>query len=712
MPLLPHHTRLVLLLLSALLVLSALPAAAGRRSVRRHGKVLEDIFSLSDTIGRKAWHYTAQYYYRGAVDLRKKNIVIISTSNRRYYMKGGRELLTEVVGDVDYHAPNTTTRKVRHINSAVGDYDVDHGYIMDFFNLNIHGPYLLGDHILSPLRRRNAYWYRYRCDSVRGAMVYFSFKRKRRNMQLVDGHFAYDKARHRITTITFRGRYNFISFNETVTMGTEGWEQYWPKHVDMDFRYWYYGNDFRGRTAYTLNYTTLDPAFTMLSRRDGGHDLTEYYALSLDTVPALRDSSFIAAHRPVPLTADDRRIYDEHRPVARDTVAVVAQDTTLRRRSTPQWIRTLGTIGEYFFKDYDIMATNYRRLRIRSPQFIYHGSRGVSYRQDVEYTRYMTGGRWWSIAPRGSYFFKTHELTARLRSQLLFAPRHQGSVTFEGGIQNITASDELMAFNKIIANGTDTVRSLDFKDYYCHIDVSREIINGLDISAGIVMHHRRPLGFARDHREELGLRRRYRSFAPRITVTYTPGQYYYRAGNRKIVTGSAWPTFTLNYERGFKNILGSTSKYEKWEAMASHGFVVTPMHRLIWKVGGGMFTNKAAGDFVQYEYFNNGITAYNWDDDRSGVFQLLDQKYYNNSYHYLRGHLVLESPMIILGNFSTRVVRSERLYVSALMTEGLVPYLEFGYGVSNELLDVSFFTSYIKGENLKTALKFTLHIFD
>lgn len=125
-----------------------------------------------------------------------------------------------------------------------------------------------------------------------------------------------------------------------------------------------------------------------------------------------------------------------------------------------------------------------------------------------------------------------------------------------------------------------------------------------------------------------------------------------------------------------------------------------------------MFTNRGNTDFVQYEYFNNGITAYNWDDDRSGVFQLLDQKYYNNSYHYLRGHAVIESPMLLLGNLSTRVVRAERLYVNALMTEGLVPYLELGYGVSNELLDISFFASYIEHESIKTGLKFSLHIFD
>lgn len=697
------------ILFMAAVLLATTPCYGRKGIVKRHSKVLEDIFSLSDSVHGKQWHYKGEYYYRGALDLKKKNVIILSTPNRRFYMKGGRELLTEDMGDVDYHQPNLFIRKVRRNYGAVEGYDVAHGYIMDFFNIDIHGPYLLGDHILSPLRRGNAYWYKYRCDSVKGSMVYFSFKRKRRNMQLVDGHFAYDKARHYVTSITFSGRYNFVSFTETVATGTAGRERYWPVRASLSFKYWYYGNDFRGNATYTQRYTTMDDAYTDST---DNHDLTARYALALDTTRVVRDSAYVASHRPVPLTEQDRRIYTEATARRSAAPADTADITTRRGGRTPEWIKTLGSVGEFFFNDYDIMSTQRNRLRVHSPYIGYSGSRGISYRQDVEYTRYMKQGRQWSITPRATYFFKEGEMTGRLRGELLFQPLHKGKVAFEAGLQHITANSNNLYFIKQNSEGEDVVESLDFTDFYSHIDVSREVSNGLELSAGILMHHRRPRAYAKEHSTELGLKSRYRAFAPRITVTYTPGQDYYRVGQRKVTVGSKWPTFVVDYEKGLKNVLGSTSSYGKWEFTASHGFHFTPLHRLIWKVGGGMFTDKSEGDFVQYEYFNNGITAYNWDDDRGGVFQLLDQKYYNNSYHYLRGHVVVESPMIILGNFSTRVVRSERLYVNALLSEGLVPYLEFGYGVSNELLDVSFFGSYIKDEFIKTGLKFSLHIFD
>jgi len=695
------------LILSLLSLCAVLTCGAKGRS-----ELLQSVFALTDTLSAKHWYYKGSYYYRGAVRLHKKNLVILSNPNRRFYMKDGHDLLTEDMGDMEYYAPNMLTRKIRHTYGSVPGYDVTHGYIMDFFNVNISGAFLLADHILSPLHRKNIIYYRYSCDSVKHHKAYFSFRRKRRNMQLVDGAFVYDMQKGYVCSISFSGRYNFISFTEHVTMGTEGDERFWPQRMDMTYRYWYYGNTFTGNTVCTHNYDVIRRRFFRPKSVTDRHDLTPQYALALDTARAAYDSTFIARHRPIALSRIDSSFYAEAKGNAAPIPISPSDTAPPSRHTTPRWIKQLGHVGEFFFNDYDIMENSYSRLRILSPTPGYSGSNGVTYRQDLEYIRFFSRGRSWSVVPRLSYFFKNSELTGRVRSELLLIPKSNATISFEAGIQKITANSNNLFFIKKDSEGKETVESLDFTDFYTSLDAKRELANGLDASIGIVMHHRRPKGYAKQHHAELMLRDRYRDFAPRLTLTFTPHQYYYRVGDRKVRLHSAWPTFVLNYERGIKGLLGSTNAYERWECMATGGMRLTPVHRLIWKAGGGMFTNRANADFVQYEYFNNGIYAYNWDDDRSGVFQLLDQKYYNNSYHYLRGHAVIESPMLLLGNISTRVIRAERLYVNALLTEGLVPYLEFGYGVSNELLDVSFFSSYIKGESLKTGLKFSLHIFD
>lgn len=698
----PYNRFLITLLLPLCVVLTC--NAKGR------SELLQSVFALTDTLNDKPWYYSGTYYYRGAVRLNRKNLVILSNPNRRFYMKDGKDILTEDMGDVEFYSPNTLTRKLRHTYGSVPGYDVSHGYIMNFFNVTLHGAYLLGDHLLSPLHRKNIIYYRYSCDSIKGNRVFFSFRRKRRNMQLVNGTFVYDLQKDYIQSITFSGRYNFISFREHVVMGNTGDKRYWPKRISMDYDYWYYGNTFTGSTVYTHNYNVIRHKFFRPENITDKYDLTPRYTLALDTTQPKYDSTYIAYHRPLPLTPRDKAFYDEGDGTNRNTTQ--GDSTIATHRGTPRWIKQLGSVGEFFFNDYDLMRNSYSSLRILSPSVGYTGYRGITYRQDLEYTHYMSNGRRWSIVPRVAYSFKRSEPTGRLRSELMLMPRHNGMIAFEAGMQSINANNEMLLYNNKDSEGNETIGALDFTDFYTHLDASREIINGMDLSIGIVMHHRRPKGYAKEHSAELQLRDRYRDFSPRMTLTYTSKQYYYRIGQRKVRTESMWPTFLLNYERGINGFLGSTNSYERWEFMATGGKQLTPVHRLIWKAGGGMFTNKKHADFVQYEFFNNGITAYNWDDDRSGVFQLLDQKYYNNSYHYLRGHAVIESPMLLLGNINTRVIRAERLYINALLTEGLVPYLEFGYGLSNELLDISFFTSYIKGEALKTGLKFNLHIFD
>ena len=710
-PLIHRIPRCLVSLLSALLLLC--PAAvSGKVKDGLCRQMMDSVFTLCDTLAVRDWHYTATYYYRGALTLKKKNAIIISTPNRRFYMKGGRDLLTEDMGEVEYSLPDVFTRKARYTLNAVQDYSVAHGYIMDFFNIKLHGAYLLGNHILSPLCRKNAYCYRYNLESVKGGKARITFRGRSKNMQLVEGTLLYDIRNRYVSHITFSGVYNFITFKQEVTMGSRGEERYWPVRASLSLRYWYYGNVFEGTALYTQRYKTLTRSYTPPVDTRDRHDVTQRYALALDTAAVVTDSAYMAQHRPEPLNEREAEIYARANAEGTQQQPEDTTAQTPRRGTTPRWIKSLGTMGEFFFNDYDIMKTRYSLLRVLSPIIGYSGSRGISYRQDLEYTLNMSNGKQWSVKPRATYYFKEGKLSGNVRSDLLLQPMNKGILTFEAGMQHITANSNNLYFKKDNGSGEDIIESLDFLDFYTHLDASREIVNGMDLSVGVVMHHRRPYGFAKDNKQELGLRARYRDFAPRLTMTYTPAMDYYRIGNRKIPVGSRWPTFVLNYERGISGILGSTNNYEKWECMVSHGIHLTPLHRLIWKVGGGMFTDRKNGDFVQYEYFNNGITAYNWDDDRSGVFQLLDQKYYNNSYHYLRGHIVVESPMMILGNINTRILRAERIYVNTLITEGLVPYVELGYGLSNEMLDVSIFTSYIKGESLKTGLKFNLHIFD
>jgi hypothetical protein len=48
------------------------------------------------------------------------------------------------------------------------------------------------------------------------------------------------------------------------------------------------------------------------------------------------------------------------------------------------------------------------------------------------------------------------------------------------------------------------------------------------------------------------------------SLSITPGQHYIQFPQSKFAIGSKYPTFTFNYTKGFKNILGSDVDYDKW----------------------------------------------------------------------------------------------------------------------------------------------------
>jgi hypothetical protein len=64
----------------------------------------------------------------------------------------------------------------------------------------------------------------------------------------------------------------------------------------------------------------------------------------------------------------------------------------------------------------------------------------------------------------------------------------------------------------------------------------------------------------------------YQAFVTDITFRYTPRQKYMREPYRKVLLGSAWPTFSLNYERGIPKLFGSDIDHEYLEVSIDQTF--------------------------------------------------------------------------------------------------------------------------------------------
>ena len=252
-----------------------------------------------------------------------------------------------------------------------------------------------------------------------------------------------------------------------------------------------------------------------------------------------------------------------------------------------------------------------------------------------------------------------------------------------------------------------------------------EITNGLSVGLGFMFHRRTPA----EHPEEsfrqvelpenvaeglqANIRPQYNSFAPRIRVEWTPGQYYYMNGRQKINLKSRFPTFIVDYERGLRNIFKSTGVYERIEFDMQHHIRTGLLSNLYYRIGMGLFTNQEETYFVDFVNFRKSNLPEGWNDEIGGVFQALNGRWYNASPYYVRGHISYEAPFLVLRHLIkyTNHIQNERLYLNMLTMDHLGPYFELGYGIGTFVFDMGLFLSLENFKQIGFGYKITFELF-
>lgn len=683
---------------------------------------LDEVFLLADKCSDKQWHYESQLYFRGTLEMERKNIALRLLPNRRYFEHGGRQLLTEDCGIQQYDHPYTFNRHIDATYGPVPDVSMAGEEVLDFNCLTIYNEYMITDHLLSPLQRDNAKCYRYRVDSIRKPYIYYTFKARRRNTQLVSGHFVYDVSRQCLKSMDFSGEYGFLTFSMKIYMGSEGNERYWPKRTNLTFKYRYLGNVFKGDCLFTQKYNVIEERKSIKKKEKKHYDISDQYVVRIDTTSLKTDSSLIANNRTIPLNKKEISLYkyahEQNIKSLKERIENDRRDSLDGKKLKP-WYKVVGSVGEMLVNRHNFDTSENSYIRLSSPNISFSGWKGISYRQDIRYSMTTKSERTLVFEATGGYNFRPKQFVWQVGSNYLYSPILNGRLSFSIGSKGMIDSAQDIA-NFIVTEEHTSIEESDepgsdedvvFNHTEMRLENTIEPISGLRLLVGGVFNIRTPRTDS-ETIHKLGLKDSYRSFSPRINVEYTPCQYYYRQGNRRVAVGSDWPTICVDWERGIKGMLDSNSNYEKWEFTLAKDWTLDALHKIMAKVGGGLFTNKREVNFVDYRYFYNGIIDYNWNDDVSGVFQLLSNRYYNNAYRYLRGHIAYETPTLVLRNVSTRYLRSERFYLNTLLTQELTPYIEFGYGISSHIADLSGFTSLVKGKFDKAGVKFTLHLFD
>ena len=688
--------------------------------------------------------YKAELYIKGRVNIRKKNHLLRYVPSMFRLRRGVNEYMSETYNELHFTAPNIYDQKVKAgVGTASELWELD-GRLPEYFHPNIYSATLLYDKLLSPLAPNAPQYYKYRLDSVMGDAHNLSYRirfmPRNKSYQLAGGFLVVSDGVWSIREIRFTGSSEMLSFNNHVKMGGVGEaDEFLPVSCDVEATFHFMGNLIDGNYTAVLDYKSITQKLPTQKRKrnrmKNKYDLSDSYTLRSDTNSYRRDTAYFNTLRPLPLTAHEQELYRDYF-LRKDTLLPPA---TPKDKNLEFW----GSIGDALTSRYTVKLANLGSVRcspLINPFLLsYSGKYGVSYRQELKYNRLFTGDRLLRIVPRIGYNFKENEFYWRVKGDYDYWPRKRMALHLEVGNGNRIYSSDVLDELKSMPDSIFDFSQIHldyFKDLYMKLRHSWEITNGLTLDVGLSIHRRTeakrsnfittfPMAVATDDDALSDLpqfdpdmlnrfRHTYNSFAPRVRLSWTPGQYYYMHGDRKVNLHSKYPTISIDWERGLNGILRSSSSYERIELDIQHDVPLGMMRDIYFRVGGGAFTKQKELYFVDFANLKRSNLPVGWNDEIGGVFQLLDGRWYNSSRKYLRAHVTYEAPFLLLPHLikHTKHVINERLYLNLLSVPHLNPYIEVGYGIGTHIFDFGLFSSYANFKFQEIGCKFTFELFN
>ena len=677
--------------------------------------------------------YKAELYIKGRINIRKQNKLLKFIPTMFRIRKGVKEYMMETHNELSFTAPNIYDQKVTASAGTANEFwDLD-GQLPEYFHINIYSSTILYDKLLSPLAGNAKKYYDYRIDSIWGPshnrQYKIRFLPRSKSFQLVGGYMVVSDNVWSIREIRFSGRSEILFFSNHVRMGDVGDpDEFLPLRSDFEVTFKLVGNIIDGNYTAMLTYKDIRQHEASHGDHLSGkskYDLSDSFTLRSDTNAYTRDIEYFDSFRPLPLTAHEDSLYWQY----------FLQNDTVRRKRKPKNKRLefWGGIGDALVSRYTVNLAKVGSVRcsplINPLALSYSHSSGISYRQDFRYNRLFPGDRLLYIAPRIGYNFTRKEFYWSVNADFDYWPRKRAALHIELGNGNRIYSSDMLDELKAMPDSIfdfDQIHLDYFKDLYFRLRHTWEIVNGLTLDLGLSIHRRteversnfvpvNPDGIEGGIDIDMSrYRHTYSSFAPRVRVSWTPGQYYYMNGDRKINLHSKYPTVSVDWERGIKGILPGSGKYERVEADFQHNIPLGLMRDFYYRIGWGKFTNQEELFFVDFANFTRSNLPVGWNDEIGGVFQLLDGRWYNSSREYFRAHATYEAPFLLMRHLSkyTQYVLNERLYFNALLVPHLKPYIELGYGIGTHIFDFGVFASFANWQYQEIGCKFTFELFN
>ncbi|MCG8575463.1 MAG: DUF5686 and carboxypeptidase regulatory-like domain-containing protein [Flavobacteriales bacterium] len=193
-----------------------------------------------------------------------------------------------------------------------------------------------------------------------------------------------------------------------------------------------------------------------------------------------------------------------------------------------------------------------------------------------------------------------------------------------------------------------------------------EILNGLFGSVGVNVERRSSFDstYKFNHfldnvleNEELPIQfDPYWAFRTNVRLAYTPGQQYMTEPKRKVILGSRWPTFFLQWEKGWKGPFRSVVDYDYIRLGIEQTFQIGTMGQSRYYATTGTFINQDSVFYIDKKFFresDKGIWGGWLFSDPLNSFQNLDSSYETQRFfaefhyiHHFNGAIINKIPFM------------------------------------------------------------------
>jgi Family of unknown function (DUF5686)/CarboxypepD_reg-like domain len=379
----------------------------------------------------------------------------------------------------------------------------------------------------------------------------------------------------------------------------------------------------------------------------------KYFGTELSSASAeayKRDSSFWQANRTEPLTEKEVRFIHYKDSVYQATHTKAYLDSVDKVINKITWQKIVYKGQE--FNDHE----KRRHWNLPALYTLYQplGFGGTRIQPFFNYSKTYESRKNIFVAADVSYGARNKDLNGSLRMSRLYNP-------FSRGYYHISVEKNFEA----IFSGDAWINMIKRSNVYLHQAVglghSIEIVNGLFLFSNVDVAFRKSVSDYKtndkidslfsdvlDNNQAVAFPS-YNAVYGKLRLEYTPGQRYIREPREKVILGSEWPTFYVQYRKGIPGVLKSVIDFDYLEFGIQQSVKLGVMGTSSYSVKTGSFLNQKDLRLVDYKYQRRGdpILFLN----PSEAFQALDstfatfKRFYEGHYiHEFNGALLNKIP--------------------------------------------------------------------